>query len=142
MPWVPTTTPPGWANPTSSASPAPRPSTRTALGLLVYVGRVKDGEGCRVMDSTDDNYGETPIQEDQVLFNFLAPAVNEHHATLGLSYRPSDNIEWTANYMHAFKNTVKGPTALGPTAGLPVKGENGAIDMYINSLGISFAYKM
>lgn len=25
-----------------------------------YVGRVKDGEGCRVMDSTDDNYGETP----------------------------------------------------------------------------------
>lgn len=25
-----------------------------------YVGRVKDGEGCRVVDSTDDNYGETP----------------------------------------------------------------------------------
>jgi len=25
-----------------------------------YIGRVKDGEGCRVMDSTDDNYGETP----------------------------------------------------------------------------------
>jgi hypothetical protein len=24
------------------------------------VGRVKDGEGCRVVSSTDDNYGETP----------------------------------------------------------------------------------
>ena len=88
------------------------------------------------------NYAETPIQEDQVLFNFLAPAVNEHHATLGISYRPNRNMEWNMNYMHAFKNTVKGPTALGPTAGLPVNGENAAIDMYINSIGLSFAYMM
>jgi long-chain fatty acid transport protein len=88
------------------------------------------------------NYAKTPIQDDQVMFNFLAPAVNEHHVTLGLSYRPSKNIEWSANYMHAFKNTVKGPTALGPQGGLPVNGENGSIDMYINSLGVSFAYRM
>jgi long-chain fatty acid transport protein len=88
------------------------------------------------------NYAETPIQEDQVLFNFLAPAVNEHHATLGISYRPSKNMEWSMNYMHAFKNTIKGPTALGPTAGLPVNGENASIDMYINSIGVSFGYKM
>lgn len=88
------------------------------------------------------NYAESPIQEDQVLFNFLAPAVNEHHATLGMSYRPSRNIEWSMNYMHAFKNTIKGPTALGPTAGLPVNGENAAIDMVIDSLGVSFAYRM
>ena len=88
------------------------------------------------------NYAETPIQDDQVLFNFLAPAVNEHHVTLGLSYRPSQNIEWSANYMHAFKNTIKGPTALGPVGGLPVNGENASIDMYINSFGVSFAYKL
>jgi len=88
------------------------------------------------------NYAETPIQEDQVLFNFMAPAVNEHHATLGISYRPSKNMEWSMNYMHAFKNTIKGPTALGPTAGLPVDGENASIDMYINSIGLSFGYRM
>lgn len=88
------------------------------------------------------NYGETPIQEEEVLFNFLAPAVNEHHATLGLSYRPSKNVEWSANYAHAFKNTIKGPTALGPTAGLPVNGQNASIDMYINAFGVSFGYKM
>ena len=87
------------------------------------------------------NYAKTPIQEDQVLFNFLAPAVSEHHLTLGLSYRPSKQVEWSANYMHAFKNTTKGPTALGPS-GLPVNGSNAAIDMYINSWGISFAYLM
>jgi long-chain fatty acid transport protein len=88
------------------------------------------------------NYAESPIKEDQVLFNFLAPAVTEHHATAGLSYRPSKNMEWSANYMHAFSNTIKGPTALGPNAGLPVKGENGSIDMHINSFGVSFAYKL
>lgn len=88
------------------------------------------------------NYAESPIQDDQVLFNFLAPAVNEHHVTAGISYRPSENMEWSANYMHAFKNTIKGPTALGPNAGLPVDGENASIDMYINSFGVSFGYRM
>ena len=88
------------------------------------------------------NYAKAPMPNDQVLFNFLAPAVSERHVTAGLSYRPSRNIEWSANYMHAFRNTIKGPTALGPTAGFPVKGENASIDMVINSFGISFAYLM
>ena len=88
------------------------------------------------------NYAKAPMPKNQVLFNFLAPAVTEHHATLGLSYRPNKNMEVSANYMHAFKNTIKGPTALGPTAGLPVNGENASIDMYINSFGVSFGYKM
>ena len=88
------------------------------------------------------NYAKSPIKEDQVLFNFLAPAVLEHHATLGLSYRPNKNMEWSANYMHAFSNTIKGKTALGPNAGLPVKGENASIDMHIDSFGVSFGYSM
>jgi len=88
------------------------------------------------------NYSKAPMPDDQILFNFLAPAVVEHHATLGLSYRPSKNIEWSANYMHAFKNTVKGPTALGPVGGLPVDGDNGSATMYINTFGISFGYMM
>ena len=88
------------------------------------------------------NYAEAPMDDDQIMFNFLAPAVVEHHATLGLSYRPSKNIEWSANYSHAFKNTIKGPTVLGPSAGQPVVGENGSATMYINTFGISFAYMM
>ena len=86
------------------------------------------------------NYAEAPMDDDQILFNFLAPAVVEHHGTLGLSYRPSKNMEWNVNYMHAFKNTIKGPTALGPTS--PVIGENGSAEMFINTFGVSFAYKM
>lgn len=89
------------------------------------------------------NYSKAPMNANQVLFNFLAPAVTEHHYTFGGSYRPSKSIEWSFNYMYAASNTVKGRTAFPPagTQG-PVNGENGSIDMHINSLGISFAYMM
>jgi long-chain fatty acid transport protein len=86
------------------------------------------------------NYAKAPMPNDQVLFNFLAPAVVEQHATLGVSYRPNKNMEWNFNYMHAFDNTIKGPTALGPVGGLPVNGDNASIDMHIDSFGISFGY--
>jgi len=90
------------------------------------------------------NYGKSPIPDDQVLFNMLAPATVEHHATLGFSYRPNTSMEWSVNYMHAFKNTIKGPTAFPPTAnnGQAVVGDNASISMYEHSLGVSFAYKM
>lgn len=85
------------------------------------------------------NYGKSPIPDDQVLFNMLAPATVEKHITLGASYRPSRNIEWSMNYMHGFENTITGPTAFTNRA----PGEdNAAISMYQNSLGISFAYSM
>jgi len=87
------------------------------------------------------NYGKSPIPEDQVLFNSLAPATPEWHATIGTSYRPNKNIEWSANFMHAFNNTIKGPTVFGPTAA-PVQGSNASIGMKQYSLGISFAYKL
>lgn len=85
------------------------------------------------------NYGEAPIPSDQVLFNMLAPATVEKHVTIGFSYRPSKNIEWSMNYMHAFENTITGTTAFTNRApGEP----NAAISMYQNSLGLGFAYKM
>jgi long-chain fatty acid transport protein len=83
------------------------------------------------------NHGDTPIQSDQVLFNMLAPATVEDHITLGASYRPSKNIEWTVNAMHALENTVSGPTAFG---NLP--GDDAQISMKINTFGVSFAYNL
>lgn len=87
------------------------------------------------------NYGKSPIPKDQVLFNMLAPATPEWHLTLGGSYRPSPSVEWSFSYVHAFENVIKGPTAFGPT-GQPVVGENAAISMKQNALGVSFAFKM
>lgn len=85
------------------------------------------------------NYGKSPIPDDQVLFNMLAPATVEWHLALGASYRPSSNVEWSFSYIHAFENTITGPTAFTNRA----PGEdNAAISMYQNALGVSFSYKM
>jgi len=93
---------------------------------------------------TGYNYGKSPIPDDQVLFNMLAPATVEHHVTVGFSYRPSKSIEWSFNGMHAFKNTIKGPSAFGPTgdANIDKNVDSVAISMRQWSLGLSFAYKM
>jgi long-chain fatty acid transport protein len=85
------------------------------------------------------NHGEGIIPSDQILFNMLAPAVVEDHYTMGASYRPSRNIEWSFNYMRAKEKTLRGPTAYTNRA----PGEdNAAVSMYIDTVGVSFAYKM
>jgi len=90
------------------------------------------------------NHGKSPIPEDQVLFNTLAPATVEDHITFGASYRPSRNIEWSANFMHAFKNTIKGPSAFGPTGdpAVDINVDSVAISMKQTAVGISFAYNL
>ena len=95
------------------------------------------------------NYAKAPMksnekQNDQVLFNMLAPAVNEKHLALGASYRPNDNMEWSFNYLHAFSNTIKGPSAFGPTGDPSIDKniDSVSVDMDINSYGVSFGYKM
>jgi long-chain fatty acid transport protein len=56
------------------------------------------------------SHGDQPIDDDETLFNVLAPAVIETHATAGFSYRPNgkDDQEFTFTYMHAVHNKVKG----------------------------------
>lgn len=85
------------------------------------------------------NHGDAVIKPGEVLFNILAPATVEDHATVGVSYRPSRNIELSANYMHAFENTIEGTTAF---TNLAPGQNNAALSMYIHSFGVSFAYKM
>ena len=52
------------------------------------------------------NYSEVPYDDDQALFNVLAPAVVEHHVTAGFTYKQNENSEWTVTYMHAFNNDL------------------------------------
>jgi long-chain fatty acid transport protein len=85
------------------------------------------------------NHGDATIPSDQVLFNMLAPATVEDHITLGTSYRPNKNIEWTFNATHALENTICGETVFSNRA----PGEdNACISMEINTFGVSFAYIM
>ncbi len=91
------------------------------------------------------NYGKSPIPEDQIAFNLLAPATVEHHVTAGLSYRQSRSIEWTMNYMVALKNTIQGKTSFYPE-GInnldDLEKPNAATSMYQHSLGLTFTYLM
>jgi long-chain fatty acid transport protein len=87
------------------------------------------------------NYGKAPIPPSQVLFNVLAPATTEKHITFGSTWTLKSNDELTLTFMHAYKNTIKGPTAFGPINGLPVNGTNGSIAMSQTSLSIAYGLK-
>ncbi len=87
------------------------------------------------------SYGEQPIDDDQLAFNILAPAVIETHATAGFSYRPSgkDDQEFSFTYMHAFENDVRGafPVAFGGTPG----GEETSLEMYQHAFEFAYSWK-
>lgn len=47
------------------------------------------------------NYGKSPIPDDQLAFNTLAPATTEKHYSAGFTYKPNDNLEVTGTYVYA-----------------------------------------
>jgi long-chain fatty acid transport protein len=58
------------------------------------------------------SYGKQPIPSSEVLFNILAPGVEEHHATFGLSKIVGHGKELSLAVTRAFSNTVTGPNPL------------------------------
>jgi long-chain fatty acid transport protein len=64
------------------------------------------------------NYGESPIPTGTgaELFNILAPAVVQHHATAGFTYDVSKHSEWSLVYVHGFERSQEGPTNIGNKA--------------------------
>ncbi|TCK17405.1 long-chain fatty acid transport protein [Thiogranum longum] len=85
------------------------------------------------------NFAEVPYDEDQALFNVLAPAVVEKHATVGFTYNPSTTSELTVAYMHAFRNSVDYDyNGTGGFAGFGFSAENA---MSQNSVEASYAWK-
>ncbi|ODU10616.1 MAG: long-chain fatty acid transporter [Thiobacillus sp. SCN 64-35] len=79
------------------------------------------------------NHTDNPIQSRDAFLNILAPGVIKDHATLGVTYTLASGNELTMAYMHAFKNDVTGPAAGGVDAN---------IQMYQDSLGIAYSWKM
>jgi long-chain fatty acid transport protein len=52
--------------------------------------------------------GNSPIKSEDVLFNILAPAVTEEHASVGLTYRWSKDYQFDFAYVRTFENSVTG----------------------------------
>jgi long-chain fatty acid transport protein len=82
------------------------------------------------------NHSDNPILPRDVSFNILAPGVIEDHLTLGFTYALDKDSEITMAYMHAFSNSVEGPSFFNAFA--PGMGGNEKIEMYQNALGIAW----
>jgi long-chain fatty acid transport protein len=90
------------------------------------------------------NYGKTPIQQDQLLFNLLAPATSEQHYTVGLTYSMGEQSIFgfgseglfSAAYIHSPTKKMEGPV-------VGTGGEHGlaAFEMKQNILDFSYTLK-
>lgn len=80
------------------------------------------------------NYGKSPVDEKngEILMAIIAPAITQNHLTLGTTYSPNRQMEFSFSFVHAFKYEQEGPTFIG---------NEGKLEMYQTSLGVSFGYK-
>lgn len=78
------------------------------------------------------NYGRSPIQEDQVMFNMLAPATSERHYTFGATFTRKDDSDITLTFMHSPKKVIKGPTMFS----------GGSASLAMSQTSLSIAYGM
>ena len=88
------------------------------------------------------NYAKSPIEDDQVLFNMLAPATPEHHLTLGVGYDLNETFVIDGSFVYAFSNPISGPTAF-PQGGvaLPAGSSNASLDMTQLSIGAALGIR-
>jgi long-chain fatty acid transport protein len=86
------------------------------------------------------NHTDNPIQSRDVTFNMIAPGVVKDHVTAGFTYGIGKDSELTMAYMHAFTNSVKGPSLFN-TWSAPMSAGNEKIQMYEDSLGIAYGVK-
>lgn len=98
----------------------------------VYKLGVQYGLNNRLLLRAGYNYGKSPIPDDQVTFNLLAPATVEHHYSVGFTYKANDNLEVTGTYMYVAPN------------GQQKCGQNivdcAAFDMHQNVFALSFGW--
>lgn len=74
----------------------------------VYKVGINYGINSRLQVRAGFNYGKSPIPDDQLTFNLLAPATVEKHYTIGFTYKANDNLEITGTYLYAAPNSQRG----------------------------------
>lgn len=60
------------------------------------------------------SYGQQPIEGSEVLFNILAPGVQEWHLTGGFSHALSKEDDVSFAFMYSPRKTITGPNPLSP----------------------------
>jgi long-chain fatty acid transport protein len=87
------------------------------------------------------NYTQNPIQPQDVTINILAPAVVQHHLTLGATWNWDPKNELTGAFMYAFQNSVTGPSLFNAFLPPGAAYMQEKIEMYEWSLGVQWAHK-
>ncbi len=87
------------------------------------------------------NHSDNPVTTQNVFFNTIAPGVVKDHLTLGLTYALSNQMEISADYVHAFKNTVTGQAPQFNQQGQMTGAATEALSMYQDTLGVSIGWK-
>lgn len=75
----------------------------------VYKLGIQYGVTSKLQVRAGYNYGKSPVLNDQLTFNTLAPGVVEKHYTAGFTYKPTDELEITGSYMHVPMNSQVSP---------------------------------
>lgn len=87
------------------------------------------------------NYAESPYDDDQTLFNVLAPGLVEKHATVGFTFSPSSNSELTVTYMHAFRNDQSFTYTASAASGFPGQSFKVRNAMQQNAIDVSWGWR-
>ncbi len=79
------------------------------------------------------SWNDSPISNNQLLFNIISPAVITRHASFGLTYSPDKFGEWNLTYVHGFQEDQKQNTS---AFGVPA-----SMSMHQNSIEIGYSWK-
>jgi long-chain fatty acid transport protein len=113
-----------------TANPAAAPDTSGCLGGPAGMGFGWDDMTTYKLGfefATDDDntwrfgysYGEQPIPNSEVLFNILAPAVQEHHITVGWTRAMANGGVLTLSFMYSPEVSITGPNPFDFTPAAP-----------------------
>lgn len=72
--------------------------------MTVYKLGIQYGVNKRLQVRAGYNHNKSPIPNDQVTFNTLAPATVEDHYSVGFTYKANENLEVTGTYMYVASN--------------------------------------
>ena len=83
------------------------------------------------------NYSQNPIEDDLSFINVPAPAIVQHHLTLGLGFQVTRKFDISLGYYRAFENSGTGPF-LTPSGEIP--GTSVTNSLSENSIQLQFSY--
>lgn len=80
-------------------------------------------------------FNQNPVHDVKTIFNIQAPGIIQNTLSLGTSYQLTDNLLFTAGWVHGFRNAVEGPIGQIP-------GSTAKLDAQVDSilLGLNIKY--